>query len=131
MIGYVLFGGILLALVVGVVAAAVVSGKTEPPAGNPARERQDIAIEALRALEFEFQTGKLPEEEYVRLRRELELEAVRSRDEVRAGARDARDDGTGAGDGDDSGAAGSACATCGHQLTGGESFCPDCGAALR
>lgn len=128
MIGYLLFGGILLALAVAVVAAAVVSGRTERPAGDPARVRQDVTIEALRALEFEFQTGKLPEEEYVRLRRELELEAVRSRDEARAGA---PDDGTGAGAGDDSGADGSACATCGHQLAGGEAFCSDCGAALR
>ena len=119
MIGYLLFGGILVALAVAVVASAFVSGKTERPAGDPARVRQDVTIEALRELEFEFQTGKLPEEEYVRLRRELELEAVRSRDEARAGARD------------DFGADASACAICGHQLAGGESFCPNCGAALR
>jgi hypothetical protein len=128
MIGYLLFGGIVLMLAVAVIAAAVVSSKTEPVSGSPARARQESTIEALRALEFEFQTGKLAEEEYAQLRRGLELEAVRARDEARVGA---PDEGTGAGAEDDSGAGGSACAVCGNDLSGGESFCPNCGAALR
>jgi hypothetical protein len=128
MIGYLLFGGIVLMLAVAVVAAAVVSGKTRPVTGSPARARQDITIEALRGLEFEFQTGKLAEEEYVRLRRELELEAVRARDEARAGS---PDESASAGAEDDSAADGSACVVCGKDLSGGESFCPNCGAALQ
>lgn len=125
MIGYLLFGGIVLMIVVAVVAAAVVSGKTEPVSGSPARARQDTTIEALRALEFEFQTGKLAEEEYVALRRELEVEAVRARDEARAGG------GVGAGAEDDAAADSSTCTACGNDLSGGESFCPNCGAVLR
>lgn len=132
MIGYLLFGGIVLMIVVAVVAAAVVSGKTELVSGSSARARQDITIEAIRALEFEFQTGKLAEDDYVRLRRELEVEAVRARDEARASAPGEGTEGGAEGDSEaDSEADGPSCAVCGSDLSGGESFCPNCGAALR
>jgi hypothetical protein len=127
MIGYLLFGGILILLAIAVVAAAVRSGKSDQVIADPVRARKDVAIEALRALEFEFQTGKLAEEEYGRLRRELEVEAVRARDDARAGApADRTDDGGG-----ESAAGPPTCANCGNDLAGGESFCPSCGAALR
>lgn len=153
MIGYLLFGGILILLATAVVAAAVRSGKRSEVIADPARAREDMAIEALRALEFEFQTGKLAEDEYGKLRRELEVEAVRARDETRAGG--TPDDGGGAAPDtsvdttadaiadatadassepsarDEAAGAATECANCGNELDGGESFCTRCGAALR
>lgn len=134
MIGYLLFGGILVLLAIAVVAAALRGGTGESAVAAPARARQDVAIEALRALEFEFQTGKLSDDEYARLRRELEIEAVRARDDARADPRGTRAgaeaEGTGAGAGETATGRSPACANCGAGLEGGESFCPRCGTAL-
>lgn len=128
MIVYLLFGVVLVLLAIAVVTAAVRSGTSEHVIADPVRARQDVAIEALRALEFEYQTGKLPQEEYGRLRRELEVEAVRARDEAQAGA---RDDSAHLVAGDESAGGKRVCADCDHDLEGGESFCPACGVALR
>lgn len=134
MIGYLLFGGILILLATAVVAAALRSGRSgtrDQAIADPARARQDVAIEALRTLEFEFQTGKLSEEEYGRLRRELEVEAVRARDDARAGEPGEPDEGIDAGAGEEGAAGVRTCINCGNELEGGESFCPSCGSALR
>ena len=116
MISYLLFGGVLLLLTVAVLLAAVRSGGKGAAVADSVQARKDTAIEALRVLEFEHQTGKVSEEEYGPLRRRLELEAVQARDAV-------------ASEGEDTGAA--ACGECGRFLAGSEAFCPACGAALR
>jgi hypothetical protein len=121
MISYVLFGGVLLLLTVAVLMAAVRSG-AGGAAEDSVQARKDSAIEALRVLEFEYQTGKVSEDEYRPLRRRLELEAVQARDAMRSDPDPdtAADDPTGA-----------ACGDCGRLLTGGEAFCPACGTALQ
>lgn len=119
MISYVLFGVVLLLLTVAVLMAAVRSGD-RGAAGDSVRARRDSAIEALRVLEFEYQTGKVSEDEYRPLRRRLELEAVQARDAMRSDPDAAVDEPTEAW-----------CGDCGRRLTGGEAFCPACGTALR
>jgi hypothetical protein len=121
MISYVLFGGVLLLLTVAVLLAAVRSG-ARGAAGDSVQARKDSAIEALRVLEFEYQTGKVSEDEYRPLRRRLELEAVQARDAMRSDPDPdaATDEPTEA-----------ECGGCGRRLTGEESFCPACGTALR
>ncbi len=150
MSGFVLFGALLLLLATAVVWAAVRSSGGGAPADGAAA-RRDAALEALRELEFERETGKLPEEEYRRLRERLEVEAVRARDAaLRAGARPesprAREtaappsatpasakpaSGGGAPAGEArAGGARAGCPSCLRPLRGGEKFCPSCGSSL-
>jgi hypothetical protein len=133
MISYVLFGGVLLLLTVAVFMAAVRSEGRGAAVADSVQARKDTAIEALRVLEFEHQTGKVSEEEYGPLRRRLELEAVQARD---AAASEQGADGAG---GESAGAASPAadpdagaasCGICGRLLAGSEAFCPACGAKL-
>lgn len=104
MSGFVVFGGMLLILLGTIVWAALRSEADSGAALDPA-ERRDAAIEALRDLELEYRTGKVPEEEYLELRRRLERRAVAARDELGGGA----------------------CPGCGAALGPGEAFCSACG----
>ncbi len=149
MSGFALFGALLLLLATAVVWAALRSSGRSVPTDRGAA-RRDAAIEALRELEFERETGKLPEEEYRRLRGRLEREAVRARDAaLEAGPRPGS---TAAGEPDAppsdasrsdappsdvpaaaepaSGGAEAACPSCQRPLEGGEKFCPSCGTSL-
>ncbi len=80
-----LFGGILLVLLAVVVAAALREGGGEAAeeggAGSPG-ERLEATLEALREVEFDYRTGKLPEEEYRALRRRWGRRALRARAEL-------------------------------------------------
>ncbi len=114
MSGFALFGALLLLLLAGVVWAAV-RGSGKGATADGAAARRDAAIEALRELEFEREAGKLPEEEYRRLRGRLELEAVRARDAATEAAL---------------GGAEVVCPSCGRPIEGGEKFCPSCGTSL-
>lgn len=114
MSGFVLFGGILVVLLSTIVWAAVRAGEDTGVALDP-EERRDAAIEALRDLELEFQTGKLSPEEYTTMRGRLEVEALTARNEAAEG-------GTAGGET-------TACAACAAPLEGPEAFCPSCGAS--
>jgi len=102
--GFYAFGSVIVLLLTAIIWAAVRAGRDTGAALAP-EERVDAAIEALRQLELEYQTGKLSDEEYGALRSRLEREAL--------DARDARPTGF--------------CTECGHRLEGNETFCPGCG----
>jgi hypothetical protein len=108
------FGGIMAILVAAVIFAPLVEGRRRGGEGVPdsAGQRKEHAIEALRELEFEYQTGKVSEEDYGRLRSRYAREALAARDElgetIEAGA----------------------CATCGSSVKDGAKFCSRCGAQL-
>jgi rubrerythrin len=102
--GFYAFGSVIVLLLTAIIWAAVRAGRDTGAALAP-EERVDAAIEALRQLELEYQTGKLSDEEYGALRTRLEREAL--------DARDARPSGF--------------CPECGHSLEGDETFCPACG----
>lgn len=104
MTGFYAFGSVIVLLLTAIIWAAVRAGRDTGAALAP-EERVAAAIEALRQLELEYQTGKLSDEEYGALRTRLEREAL--------DARDARPTGF--------------CAECGHSLEGDETFCPACG----
>lgn len=117
MTAYWLFAALVACLVIAVVWSTLRSGSVDE---TDDAVRLDGALEALRSLEFERETGKLSDGEYRRLRVRLEAEALRARDA-------AGSDRPGAGG---SGAGSSPprpCAACGRPLEGRERFCPSCG----
>lgn len=107
MTGFAVFGLVLALLLSVIIWAAVRAGSDTGAELDPA-ERRDAAIEALRELEFEYRTGKLSEEEYVEIRRRIEVEAITARDAAPA----------------------TACPECGELRTGDASFCGGCGHAF-
>lgn len=113
-----LFGAILAILIVAVVAAPFVERRGQrvrPEGGGPTSEdRREAALDALRELEFEFQTGKLTREDYLPLRAKYAAEAIAARDELGEGA----DTGPGR------------CPTCGAERRGEAKFCSRCGTRL-
>jgi rubrerythrin len=124
MIGVYMFGGILLLLIVVVVFAAIRSSVPDPGEGRQLTqvELRDVALEALRELEFDYQTGKLPEEEYQTLRAELGLAAVRAREAVER-TRTPRTAEKASGSGDKV-----TCRVCGTEVVPEANFCAACGA---
>ncbi len=89
-------------------------------------EQRLAALTALRDLDFDFQVGKVSEDDYTSLRARLVAEAARylqddKNDEIEAliQARKA------------SKAKTPACAHCGEALEAGNHFCPHCGAAAE
>lgn len=108
------FGGIMAALILAVVFAPLVEDRMRGGSGGPESptERKEAAVEALRELEFEYQTGKVSEEDYARLRARYAREALTARDEL----------------GSATGAA--FCPGCGEELRAGVKFCSRCGAAI-
>ncbi|MFQ5678866.1 MAG: hypothetical protein ACE5HP_05345 [Gemmatimonadota bacterium] len=107
MTAFYLFGALLLALVAVVVWSAVREGASGGEREEPTPEtRRDEALDLLREVEFEYRTGKLPEEEYRSLRDRYAIRALRARDE----------------------AARNACTSCGAPLGEPGGFCPACGA---
>ena len=110
------FGGILAILLVAVVVAPLVERKAadELEAPRTAQRRVTRALEALRELEFEHETGKIPESDYLSLRAKLAQEAVSARDAL-------GDAGPAAAEG--------RCAVCDAPLKPGARFCSRCGRA--
>lgn len=133
-----LLGAVLVVLVLGVMVAPLF--QDEGPAVEmealPARERREAALEAVREVQFEHETGKMAEEEFRRLRahygrmaleagEELEAagEAVPESGEDRVGSEAAGAGSTAEGDGKDA----SSCPECGAEVRPGGRFCPRCG----
>lgn len=110
------FGGILAILLVAVVAAPLVERKAadELEAPRTAPRRLARALEALRELEFEHETGKIPESDYLALRAKLAQEAVAARDALGGSA---------------PAAAEGRCSVCDAPLKPGAKFCSRCGQA--
>jgi hypothetical protein len=129
MIGVYVFGGILLLLIMVVVFAAVRGSVPEPGEGRQLTqvELRDVALEALRELEFDYQTGKLPEEEYQALRGELGLAAVRARQAVEK-KRTARSPEVAAAEDASTSRDRVPCRVCGTELEHEARFCAACGA---
>lgn len=123
MTGFVLFGSILVVLLATIIWAAIRAGE-DTGASLGAAERCDAAIEALRDLELEYRTGKLPEEEYGALRARLERAAIDARNAAASGQAGAGERPAGNRPG-----ASSRCPGCEQALAGDEAFCPACGAA--
>lgn len=110
------FGAILAILLVAVVVAPLVErkGADELEAPATAERRKQRALDALRELEFEHETGKIPEADYLSLRGKLANEAVVARDAIGE---------TGPA------AATGRCAVCDAPLKPGAKFCSRCGQA--
>ena len=85
-------------------------GEKDQEAGRQAKAER--AIDALRELEFEYQTGKVSEEDYAKLRARYARQAIAARDEL----------GETVGPG--------ACTSCGAPRKEGAKFCSACGAQL-
>ena len=143
-------GAILVVLVLAVMVAPLF--REEGPAAEleslPPAERREAALEAVRDLQFEHETGKMGDDEYRRLRAhygrivlaaEEELEtageavpegggearaAVAAAREGDAGGEAAREAGSGA----ESPGPVPDCPECGAELEAAVRFCPSCGA---
>lgn len=126
MTAFYLFGALLVTLVLVVVWSALREGALSDEAVEPTPERRkDAALDLLRELEFEYQTGKLPEEDYRRLRHRYALAAVQARDEVAAG----ESGGTRpAGRSPESAGSSIFCVACGAELAKPVRYCSQCGA---
>ena len=108
-----IFGAIMAVLVAAVIFAPLIEGRwREGKGGESASDRKDAAISALRELEFEYQTGKVSEEDYATLRSRYAREALEARNEL--------------GETVDSGS----CPGCGAPAREGAKFCSSCGGAL-
>jgi len=110
------FGGILAILLIAAVAAPILERQQpELPLEDLApAARRDAALEALRELEFEFQTGKLVQEDYLEARQVYARAALEARDRLEAVASGAD----------------LYCAVCGEPAAEGAKFCTGCGGAL-
>lgn len=112
---------VLGALLLVLLAAAVLSPlvEPEPPEGEihdlPPRQRREAALEALRELRFEYESGKLPEEEYRELKARYGRIALDARHELEGG------EGSGAVRG------GHRCRECGREVSPEARYCPGCG----
>jgi hypothetical protein len=113
MIAVYVFGGILLLLIISVLVGSLTEKEPTDPGNADLRpeERQAAALEALREIEFEYQTGKLLEADYVALRNRYATLALGARDAISEQPE----------------AAGRSCHACGEPISGQVRFCPECG----
>lgn len=114
-----------------------------------AQHRRNVALLALRDVEYDFHAGKLDSRDYRRLKQEISTEALRAIDEEEAEwlAKEAVDELGAAGEDHVRGDARSAleaeiaalrasiregviCPQCGHPNPKGSRFCGDCGSGL-
>ncbi|MEJ2482656.1 MAG: zinc ribbon domain-containing protein [Gemmatimonadota bacterium] len=112
-----IFGGILALLLAAVIFAPMVERKSVREAEAPTPEgRKARALDALRELEFEYETGKMAESDYRQLRAHWAAEAIEARDAL----------------GEASGPTGSAaeCPVCAATVKPGARFCSRCGESL-
>ena len=110
-----------------------------------AQHRRNIALLALRDIEYDFHSGKLDEADYRALKQEISSEALKAIDEEEAewvanrSARDGQLEGTSTAHADleaeiaalrASIRGGVVCPQCGHPNPRGSRFCGDCGSAV-
>lgn len=82
-----------------------------PPRAAETDEKQGYAVEALRELEFDRQTGKISDADYTPLKARYTEEAVVAMRATESGAK--------------------VCPNCGPRPEAGAGFCSNCGAPLR
>ena len=112
-----IFGVILALLLAAVIFAPMVERKRVREAEAPTPEgRKARALDALRELEFEYETGKMAESDYQKLRAHWAAEAIDARDSL--GETSSPDDPAGA------------CHVCGANLKPGARFCSRCGESI-
>ena len=112
-----LFGGILVVLLAAVILAALTEERrtaSQARGAGSAWARKEAAIEALRELEFDFQTGKIEDEDYQALRRRWARQAIEARDEL----------------GEPTASVEGRCPTCGSDTKPAARFCSRCGSPL-
>lgn len=110
-----IFGTIMAILVAAVIFAPLIEGRwRDGKSGEDpsAEERKDRAIEALRELEFEYQTGKVSEEDYATLRARYARDALAARNDLGEKATSR------------------SCPSCGAALHEEAKFCTACGGAV-
>ncbi|MDP2469578.1 MAG: zinc ribbon domain-containing protein [Candidatus Palauibacterales bacterium] len=108
-----IFGSIMAVLVAAVIFAPMIEGRwREGRDDGSAESRKEAAIEALRELEFEYQTGKVSDGDYALLRARYARDALAARDELGEVTPDRT------------------CPGCGAGVGQGAHFCSACGGAL-
>ena len=141
-----LIGAVLLTgAVVFYVLQPVLSGLEAPMEADDeeptdAEAKRRVALLALRDVEYDMETGKLDEEDYAALRRDLSAEAIAALDVEEAEKRAAAGAGVDALDAGDVEADiarvraglrdGRTCARCGHVNPEGSQFCSICGVGV-
>lgn len=119
-----IFGGILALLLAAVIFAPMVERKSVREAEAPTPEgRKARALDALRELEFEYETGKMAESDYQRLRTRWAKEAIEARDALGESGSEVLSSGAVTGPPTD-------CPVCGATLRAGAKFCSRCGEAV-
>ena len=71
---------ILAVLLVAVLVAPMLERGEAVGAGSSAADRLDLALDALREIEFEHETGKISDEDYATLRQRHAADAIAARD---------------------------------------------------
>lgn len=113
-----IFGGILALLLAAVIFAPLVERKRVREAEAPTPEgRKARALDALRELEFEYETGKMAESDYQKLRAHWAAEAIEARDAL--------------GETSTPAAAAEDCPVCAAKVKPGARFCSRCGESLE
>lgn len=117
------FAVILFVLLAAVLVAPLLDRQPRPGVAGEPGERLGEALEALRELEFEHETGKIDDEDYRKLRAEYAAVAIAARD-AGATAPAGEDDRRRRGEG-------TACEVCGAPTAPTASFCSRCGTPVE
>ncbi len=126
MIAVFVFGAIMAMLLAAVIVAPMVEEGRRSAPGDEVAVRLEHALEALRQLQFEYETGKLDDEDYAALRRQHAEAAIAARDELASKAPEhavaAGESGTPTGQ--------PCCDICGSALAPSVRFCTHCGSPV-
>lgn len=113
-----LFGVILAILLAAVLISPFLERGEAVGSGSEPSDRLDLALDALREIEFEYQTGKLGEEDYQSLRSRYASDAIAARDAGATGV---------AGVAGDPSRGAVCCPVCEASLGAESRFCSRCG----
>jgi hypothetical protein len=106
------FGVILAVLLVAVLVAPMLERGELVGAASSAADRLDLALDALREIEFEHETEKISDEDYAALRQRYAADAIAARDAGAGSNADSLLDG---------------CAVCDATVAANARFCSRCG----